>query len=91
MEVRSRTRGAPDAARSRVPNMASGAPPPPDKAEKVSRQAMNKIVYKITMIAQEECAQAIEDFNLCAKGRAFSMLWACRGKYHSSQDCVHRL
>lgn len=60
------------------------------EAYKTSRQATNKITYKITMIAQERCKQVIEDYNLCAKGRSISMLWACREKYNQSQDCVHQ-
>ena len=57
---------------------------------KVSRHASNKITYKITMIAEQECKQSIEDFNQCAKGRSFSMVWACKAKYKASQDCVHQ-
>lgn len=57
---------------------------------KVSRHASNKITYKITAIAEQECKQSIEEFNQCAKGRNFSMVWACKSKYQASQDCVHQ-
>lgn len=60
-------------------------------SSKVSRQGSNKITYKISLMAQEYCADLIKDFNLCAKGRSVSMMWACRDKYHKSQDCVHML
>ena len=56
-----------------------------------STQASNKITYKITLIAEERCTALIGDFNACAKGRNFSMLWACKAKYNASQDCVHQL
>lgn len=57
---------------------------------KASRQATNKMTYKITLIAQEHCKQLIDDYNACCKGRSISMLWACRDKYQKSQDCVHQ-
>lgn len=57
---------------------------------KASRQATNKMTYKITLIAQEHCKQLIDDYNACCKGRSVSMLWACRTKYQKSQDCVHQ-
>ena len=64
---------------------------PPPLPFAISTQASNKITYKITLKAQEYCATAIEDFNVCAKGRSLSMIWACRAKYRASQDCVHQL
>jgi hypothetical protein len=57
----------------------------------VSRQATNKITYKITLIAEAACTDLIADFNNCAKGRSMSMVWACRKQYSASQDCIHQL
>ncbi len=71
--------------------MATDAPSTSQESYKISRQASNKITYKITLLAEQHCREAIEDYNLCAKGRGMSMLWACRGKYAQSQDCVHQL
>lgn len=77
--------------------MSSASPIPSDESAstssdslKVSRHASNKITYKITLIAEEACRQSIGEFNECAKGRNFSMVWACKAKYQASQDCIHQ-
>ncbi|GAX78269.1 hypothetical protein CEUSTIGMA_g5711.t1 [Chlamydomonas eustigma] len=62
----------------------------PEKSYKISRQASNKITYKITLIAEQKCQDLIAAYNNCAKGRGVSMIWACKGKYNESQDCVHK-
>ncbi|MEW5312583.1 MAG: hypothetical protein WDW38_004207 [Sanguina aurantia] len=56
----------------------------------VSRHASNKITYKLSQLAEERCHGLIESFNLCAKGRSFSMVWACKSKYTASNECVHK-
>mmetsp|Transcript_12273 Transcript_12273/g.29973 ORF Transcript_12273/g.29973 Transcript_12273/m.29973 type:complete len:111 (+) Transcript_12273:75-407(+) len=55
----------------------------------VSRQAENKIAGKLGLLAEKHCKSLIEAYNMCAKGRSFSMMWACRKRYADSQDCVH--
>lgn len=49
-----------------------------------------EITYKLTLIATEKCKSLIDDFNQCAKGRSFTMVWACKAKYNESQDCIHK-
>ncbi len=55
----------------------------------VSPHARNKIVYKLMHIGESKCKHLIEEFNLCCKGKALSMVF-CKGKYNASQACMHR-
>lgn len=56
---------------------------------KTSPHARNKILYKLMNLGESKCKDLIADYNQCCKGRAASMVFACRGKYTASQDCMH--
>ncbi|KAF5841325.1 hypothetical protein DUNSADRAFT_13401 [Dunaliella salina] len=55
----------------------------------VSRQAENKIAFRLMALAEKHCQDLIEAYNRCASGRSVSMIWACKPDYNASQDCLH--
>jgi len=57
--------------------------------ERVSRQAENKIAFRLMALAEGYCKEQIDAYNKCAKGRSVSMLWACKQDYDVSQTCLH--
>ena len=49
-----------------------------------------EIIFKISILGNEKCKQALDAYSECIKGRTVSVLWACKDLYQASQACMDK-
>ncbi|KAL4069567.1 hypothetical protein J3A83DRAFT_4093771 [Scleroderma citrinum] len=54
----------------------------------LSRREEETLLKATKARALKECDSVVREFAECATGRTVSVVWACRDKYKSLQECM---